>query len=220
MKRVLLISPHSDDELLGAGGTLLKLKEQGARIKLVLVACSDVLLRHNGATSGAQRAEEFREAAEHLSTETPVILGHQDTQLDRMGLGVLVGEMDHQLDDFQPTDFFLPEPSYHQDHRAVNRACIAAIRPTGTWCPERVYEYEAPAVLWRGPQDAFTPNVFHEIDVDRKVELFRACYPSQCTEQERGALAAQGIRKHAAYRGLQAGVESAEAFHLVREVVS
>jgi len=31
MKRILVLSPHADDELLGCGGTLLKLKQRGKK---------------------------------------------------------------------------------------------------------------------------------------------------------------------------------------------
>ena len=216
---VLLISPHSDDEVLGAGGTLMKLREQGAEVLLALVACSDVEQRHIGHVRAQEREQEFLAASEHLATLPPLVFWHPDGALDLVGQGKMVKQLDTLLDDYKPTDLFIPEPSYHQDHRAVNQACIAALRPTGTWRPNRVYEYEVPAMFGRGERDAFIPNVFYDIDVDRKIQVFRECYPSQFTEDERGPLAASGIRKHAAFRGLQAGLESAEAFHLVREVV-
>ena len=46
MKKILVIAPHADDELIGLGGSLLKWKEEGHSIKIVLVACSDIYMHH------------------------------------------------------------------------------------------------------------------------------------------------------------------------------
>ena len=217
--RILLVSPHADDELYGAGGSLLKWKEQGAVIKLILVACSGVQMRHQREfVSGADRWEEFVKSSEIFSTNSPEIYGMKDTQLDTQPLVDLVTLLDKSIANFDPTWFLFPESSYHQDHQYVNRACIAALRPTGGRTPEKVFEYEIPTSTWGS---VFAPTTYSDITkfLDRKIEVFKTCYKSQYTAVERDKLAGQGIHKHALYRGVEAGVGAAEAFRLLREII-
>lgn len=199
----------------------MKLKAAGAEIKLVLVACSDVWMHHKAEeVSGEVRAQEFRESAETLSTEPVQILWMKDSVLDAKPLSMLVGLLDKELAEFAPDVLFIPEPSYHQDHQYVNRACVAALRPTGRHQPSKVMSYEVPTSTGIG-SPPFSPNHYVVLgeEIDHKINLFRDVYRSQFTEGERGALAGEGIRRHAMYRGSECGARFAEAFVLLREVV-
>lgn len=221
-RRVLLVSPHADDELFGAGGTLLKLKADGCEIKLVLVACSDVHMRHeNRVVEATERWDEFTAAAEALSTEEPACYWMPDSRLDSQPQADLVTRLDDELESFRPDLMFMPEPSYHQDHRYVSRACVASLRPTGKWSPAKVLAYEVPTSTWTGTGDRFEPNVFVDINglIESKVALLRDVYVSQHTQFGRGRLAEEGMVAHARYRGIEAGCEYAEAFLLIREMI-
>ena len=65
--RVVVIAPHPDDEVLGAGGTTATLGLQGARI--VLVAVTD------GEASAPGRAEELRKLRPRESARAAAALG-------------------------------------------------------------------------------------------------------------------------------------------------
>jgi LmbE family N-acetylglucosaminyl deacetylase len=217
-ERVLLVAPHSDDEIFGAGGTLLKWLGAGARVKLLLVCCSDVFLRHVGPVSGETRRDEFRCAARTLSNETPEVLGYPDQGLDGMLMSKLVSDLDSAISKYKPTTYLIPDPSYHQDHQYIYKACIASLRMTGRVLPKSVLEYEIPTSV--SPGCEFRPNFYVDISdfQEKKSEVFVDCYGSQHTDKERGALSAYGMRRHAQYRGVEAGVQFAEAFRVVRMV--
>ncbi len=217
-QRVMLVAPHSDDELYGAGGALLKWRGLGSSVKLVLVCCSDVLLHHAGSVSRETRVNEFTSAAARLSDLEPTILGYPDQGLDSVMMSGLVSDLDRELVLFRPTLLLIPEPSYHQDHQYVHKACIASLRMTGRRLPGTVIEYEIPTSV--SPGGTFTPNVYVDITEtsEEKARIFRECYVSQHTDTERGALSAYGMNRHALYRGVEAGVQYAEAFRLVRMV--
>ena len=220
--KILLVAPHADDELIGAGGTLLRWKSEGHQILLVLVASSTIKHRHHTAkTSKSVREKEFLEAARLLSTEPPKLLAMEDSKLDCAPLQTLVQELDCILENWAPGTILYPEPSYHQDHQFVNRACTAALRPTKKFLPRRILTYEIPTSTWTGSEPAFIPNFYVEISnqVDRKLEIFKEVYRSQFTEVERCKLAAQGILNHAVYRGMESGFPAAEAFRLLQERV-
>lgn len=214
--RVLFIAPHADDEVLGAGGTLLKWRQAGAVVQLVLVCCSEVKLNHFGHVSGKTRRHEFSASAAALSSGDPSVLDFRDQGLYGSEVSRLVRALDEQIDKFRPTVFIYPEPSYHQDHQQVNKACIASLRMTGKYAPDACLEYEIPTAM--SPGSSFEPNFFVDINEHQqeKERIFTECYPSQKTQSKRGLLSIEGIRKYAFFRGVQSGLELAEAFRLVR----
>jgi LmbE family N-acetylglucosaminyl deacetylase len=219
--RILIVAPHADDELFGAGASLLRWRDAGAEIHMVLVACSDVRMRHTGGVvTATTRAAEFTASAEAVSTTPPTILWMHDTRLDEQPLSALVSRLDDVLDRFRPDLMLIPEPSYHQDHQYVNRACVAALRPTGGARPNKVLAYEVPTSTGIG-SPAFLPNMYVNVtgELERKADLLRRIYVSQYTAIERGGLAEHGMRRHAAYRGAECGVEFAEAFVVLRELL-
>jgi len=222
MKRVLVVSPHADDELFGAGGTLLKLKVQGARIKLVLVASGDVQFRSMDKFIPLEvRQAEFRHCAEELSTEPPFIFDWKErtveSRLDIVPLHSIVTVLDGVIADFKPDTLLMPEPSHHQDHQAVNKACFAALRPSSVYRVPTVLMYEEPGAAW-GAAEFFKPNFFVDVTgfFDRKLELFEEVYPSQFTNGSRTCYAPETLRQYATFRGAENGMKYAEAFELVR----
>ena len=218
-KRILVIAPHADDEIFGCGGTLMRLKHEGHTIQCVLVACDDIEMRHIGLVNKHTRADEFSRSCELLSNQTEIVYYMKDSMLDQSPLSALVSKLDKLLDSFKPDIMFIPEPSYHQDHQYVNRACIAALRPTKTCLPSTVYEYEVPTSTWGSD---FKPNVFFTISEDlvkRKEDVFVNCYKTQAASRaDRGKLSTEVMLKHAMYRGLECGSTYAEAFRVLREV--
>lgn len=215
-ERLMVVAPHADDELLGVGGTLLRYESPD--LALVLVCCSDCHSNHRGAVVPAsEREREFRASAAALGAERTHVMYQPDAALDTVPLLSLVTELDRLIDEWRPETVVIPEPSMHPDHQQVNRACLAALRPSRPWRPRRVVLYEVPTGTI-GP--AFAPNLWVDINsnLQRKRELFTAIYRSQATPPGRGR-SADDIERHARFRGLQCGCEYAEAFQVIREVV-
>jgi LmbE family N-acetylglucosaminyl deacetylase len=220
--RVLLIAPHADDELFGAGGTLLRWKAEGAQIRIQLVTAGDVFMAHAGRVITAEeRIEEFVASATALSTERCSVWNLPDGELDQVRMAHLVNSLDAEMRHFDPDVMLIPEPSYHQDHRVVHQACAASLRPTKTRLPSRVLAYEIPTATWVGMQTRFQPTVYVDVSnqMEEKRRILREVYLTQYTETARGALADEGMVHHMQYRGIEAGVGFAEAFQLLREVV-
>ena len=219
MSRVMLIAPHADDEVLGAGGTLLRLMAEGHEVKIVLAACADCWFHHlQRIVSKAEREAEFLASAARLSSTDPVLLGLPERNLDQYPVGDLVHTLDGLLASWQPDWLFISEPSYHQDHQMIHRACVAALRPTGGPRPGKVCSYEVPTSTWGSD---FRPSLYVSLtpeQVEGKVSILRDAYPSQYSAEVRGRLTERGMRDHLRYRGNEAGCESAEAFTVLREV--
>lgn len=223
MKKILVITPHTDDELFGVGGTLLKLKEEGHQIKICLMSCSERYLHHlNRIVTEEEQWLEFLEVCKNISTEEPIKFDTDGVRLEEIPQYKIVRWLDMVMKDYKPNIIYTCEPSYHQEHKDVFNATISACRPTyGKNIIEEVLLYESPTSTWSNPEEKFIPNFYVNIEpyMDEKIRIFRDCYKLQHTNKERLNLSEDGIIKHANYRGYESGLKMAESFKSIRKVI-
>lgn len=219
-QRILVISPHTDDELFGCGGTLLGLKDDHA-IKIAVMSCTDRYLRHlNRVITRNEQWDEFNNCASHISNEKPEIYPAEH-RLELEPAYKIIGWLDNLISEFRPTSILIPEPSYHQEHQLVYQTSIAACRPTyGKHNLENIILYEIPTNTWSGAESFFKPNTYVDItkNIGQKVETFKETYKIQYTKEKRNKLGEEGIVAHAKYRGIECGQEYSEAFMLLKTV--
>lgn len=220
MKKILVVTPHTDDELFGLGGTLLKLKEEQNIIKIILMSGSKRYLHHlQREVSAEEQWEEFKNVCKEISTEIPEKFETNDIRLEEIPQYKIVRWLDKVFNEFNPDVLFFCEPSYHQEHKDVFNACIAASRPTfNKKNIKEIYLYEIPTSTWSDPNNKFQPNMYVDItnEMEEKIEIFKKYYKIQYTDTGRNKLGELGIRSHAKYRGFESGLENAEAFRIIK----
>ncbi|SHN48039.1 N-acetylglucosaminyl deacetylase, LmbE family [Cryptosporangium aurantiacum] len=150
----LVVAPHPDDEVLGAGGLLARLADgPGAEI----VAVTDGEASHPHSTVhrpdelAALRRAETDEALRRLGLSAPVIhrLGHPDGGVDEATLADALTRL------LTPGRWCLASwrGDGHPDHEAVGRAAAAACATTGA----RLVEYPIWTWHWARPADPRVP---------------------------------------------------------------
>jgi LmbE family N-acetylglucosaminyl deacetylase len=199
-RRVLVVAPHMDDEVIPCGGTLILLAEQGAEIHVTFATDSSAGLRSAEAAAkliGVRRAEaqQVSQRIGYVSNE----LGFPDGELHRHE-PMLTSRLAEQMERLDPEIIFCPFPAdAHSDHMSCASATAqAALRAT----PHAIIlAYEVWTPLW--------PNVAVDISrvAQRKEEAIRL-YRSQIEDRDHSA-AALGLNR---FRGLPHSVEFAEAF--------
>lgn len=230
--RIIVFAPHADDEALGCGGLLSKLRAQKGDellIRLVLVSESDVTL-HQGRgqdfdVSAETRVAEFRAVAAQLQAGVSRFEMHTRHVGDNPDL--LIREVERVIRCFEADCVLFPYKSTHQDHRAVYDAVFAALRPRNCPTVRTALAYEVPNYAWSPEDDRFVPNVFvrlSDTELQAKIDLCR-CYKSVGFDQPSGVKEIMGMVRR---RGLELSplpatdehaVPAAEAYRLIRGVV-
>lgn len=131
-RRVLCIAPHPDDAEIGAGGTLAKLAEKGARVGLAIVTDGrrgTFDPRQDLEALAAIRRKEQEAAAQRLGITELYWLSYPD------GTGLPAEELRarliHLIREVQPQAILAPDPwlayEAHPDHRATGLAAAEAV---------------------------------------------------------------------------------------------
>lgn len=218
MRRVLVIAPHADDEVLGCGGAIARYAADGWEVHVLVASASDVLVNGRVKASGAKRAQELSAACAILGVKTHrIAFADKENQLDTVPMRTVIGTIQDDMEAFAPDHVYLPLPSHHQDHRIVYDASMAALRPGGMAVkPSLVAAYEYTYTGWHVRPSADTGFLYKDIGatLDAKRLAWQA-YGSQGREPEH-PLSEEAIVALARTRGFEAGCLYAERFTIIR----
>jgi len=222
-QRLLVIAPHSDDEILGCSGLISKVKNQGGKVFVLIFNLG--FEKDDTKESQEKRKNEVKEAMNTLKVDDYHLVHDKpdnNRDLDMEPLHSLIEIIEStssvSLEKIAPTIVAIPTIfSHHQDHVHVHHACIAALRPISTPVSNVVLSYEAPEHSRWSSSGVFEPNLFVEIDdvIENKIMAFNK-YQSQIRP---GGRDDNSIRNQAKYRGQEVGKNLCEAFYVHRFIL-
>jgi LmbE family N-acetylglucosaminyl deacetylase len=207
MTRVLVLSPHPDDEAIGCGGTLRKHAAAGDEVHVVFLTSGDA--------GGHGRAPgETARLREREADAAAAVLGLAGIEFWRQPDGALqptpelAAQLRDQLDTFRPGVVYLPhDREAHPDHRAAVELLQAALRDLSA--PPDVLMFE----VWT-PLEAFDHVEDISEVVDVKAAAIRA-HASQCAMM-RFDEAALGLNRYRGEMHSWPGGDYAEVFRRLR----
>jgi LmbE family N-acetylglucosaminyl deacetylase len=223
---VLVVAAHPDDEVLGCGGTVAKLAQQGHAVYLAILG--------EGITSRyGQRDEADQEKVQVLharSKQVADMLGAQglfmyslpDNRFDSVPLLDVVKIIEELIDRLESRVVYTQHGGdLNIDHVVTYRATLTATRPTAGHPVREVYAYEvASSTEWAFQQfaPAFRPNTFVDIadTLETKVQAM-AHYESEARPFPHPR-SPEALRAIAQRWGSVVGLAAAEAFELVRAI--
>lgn len=235
-QRLLVVSPHADDETYGCAGTIARVKSLGGEVYVVLASVADLV--HYGAdgeglnkklVTQRTRLDEFESVMKLLDVDDwDVLFTDSATHLalDTVPRKQLVGlvESDGRLsiDAVRPTMVLIPALSYNQDHEALYRACVTATRPGAEgekFTVPFVLAYDNTSLFWSPEQQRFHPTLYVDVSrfLDVKIEALRM-HASQVRDPLYHG-SPEGLELATRVRGREVGIEAAEGFVQLRGVL-
>ena len=226
--RVLIVAAHPDDEVLGCGGVAARHVAEGDAVAMFIVA--------EGATSRdkerdpVRRASEIealrqaaRSSAQALGVTDVRFAGLPDNRLDSIDLLDLVKIVESAVTDFDPSVVYTHHGSdLNIDHRLLHQAVCTACRPLPDSNVRAIYAFETASSTefgTRGTGPAFEPVHFVDItDYWPAKELALHEYESEMRAYPH-ARSIEAVKALGKWRGASAGLQVAEAFEVIWEVV-
>jgi len=223
MKKVLIISAHPDDDILGCGGILSKFKG-GVNFKVVFIGEGSTCRYSTPDSNEAKKEVEIRNT---YAKEALGLLGVNDYSFYNLPCGrfdiiplIEINKIiENEISNFNPdTVFTHSNIDTNKDHVKVFESTIIATRPgCGV---NNIYSYEVLSSSEWNYNKSFNPNVFFTLSKKNVNEKWAALeiYLSE-VKLFPYPRSKKGITSLATYRGMQCDSIYAEAFTLVRQFI-
>lgn len=217
---VLVVSPHPDDETLGAGGTILRLKEEGNKI---------CWLNITGMTKGGifseemqeRRKEQLKNIEDFYKFEGTYNLNLPTAQLDSYNTSDAIDKIREVFTKVQPEMLILPDYNdAHSDHKKVFEWCYSCSKVFRFPYIKKIMTMEIVSETDFGkPENPFIPNFYVDITeyLEEKINALNI-YDTELGEPP-FPRSIEHVKALATVRGAAAGVKYAEAFRMIKYIM-
>jgi LmbE family N-acetylglucosaminyl deacetylase len=222
---ILILAAHPDDEVLGCGGTIAKLANEGAIVHVAFLA--DGVFSRVGEQTVQQlelvsRRTAAQKACEIFGVKSVSFGEFPDNRMDTIPMLDITQAVETLIAKHQPEMAFTHHAGdINVDHRLLHEAVVIACRPQRSLPVKTILCFEVPSSTecqFSGSASAFTPNWFIDISatLERKLAALEA-YAVELSDWPHPR-SLQGVKHLAHWRGATIGVAAAEAFMLGRKL--
>ena len=219
--KVAVVSVHPDDEVIGAGGTLLKHLHQGDEVYWIIITN---LFEHQGFTMHriAERQSEIETVADRFGFKKTFKLDYPTMTLSGETVIGMVPRLATIFSEIKPEVLYCVNRSdAHSDHRVAFDAVMACTKSFRYPFIKKVLMYECISETEFAPalhENVFIPNYFVDVTdfFQRKLEILNI-YKSEVA-QHPFPRSKENVNALAIFRGAIAGVRYAEAFQLIKYI--
>ncbi|MCK6611982.1 MAG: PIG-L family deacetylase [Bacteroidia bacterium] len=223
-KKILVLAPHPDDEVLGCGATIFKRIQQGDEVFVGILtnACKSDPVKYTLEKLENVRSEA-RTACNLLGVSEVFFEDFPAPALDQYPGFKMAEAISNLIKKVSAEILYIPfRGDIHNDHKAIFDAAMVAARPVGKYSVKTIYAYETLSETeWAYPfaGESFVPTVYEQVTIAEFQMKLQAmeCYKSQLRKfpNSRSIEALEALAK---FRGATVGAERAEAFALIREI--
>lgn len=224
MKRILVIAPHADDEILGCGATMAKEISDGNDVYVLICTNAHIGAPELFSEESILRVRQEAVNAHHfLGVKDTLFLDFPAPALDQYPRYKMSNEIKSIIDSLEIDTVYIPHRGdCHKDHTIIHDCAMVACRPIKNCTVRNVYAYETLSETeWGEPTstDFFIPTryiTFTEEQFSKKLDamnFFKSqLYPFPASRS------LETIEALAKYRGSTVSAVRAEAFEVLREI--
>ena len=225
--RILVVAAHPDDEVIGCGGTIARWTRTDYEIHIAILGEGITSRSHKREQADFKLLDELQaqsnKVGELLGAREVITFGLPDNRFDSEDLLDIVKIIEGLIEKIKPEMIFTQHGGdLNIDHNIVYRAVLTAARPVRGGTVKTIYVYEVPSSTewaFQSFSPVFKPNVF--VDISETLELkIKAMniYDVEARDFPHPRYA-EALRAIARRWGSVAGLQTAEAFELIREVI-
>ena len=219
--KVMVISPHPDDETLGCGATLLKHKKNKDKVFWLNVTKAEVNSGYS-AKFLKKREIEIKKVRTNYKFDGYINLNFPTKFLDQIPKSKLIDSFNLYINKIKPDKIFIPSNSdIHSDHKIVFSICQNFTKSFRYPFIKKILAYETISETNFNftNRNQFNPNVFEDVTIfmDKKINIMKI-YKSEIKKHP-FPRSIDSIKSLGILRGSQAGFKYAEAFELIKEKI-
>lgn len=223
----LVIPAHSDDEVIGCGGTIARLVNSGSLVKVLFLADGE-LARTNSENKKdmeqkiTSRKNSAMRSLETLGAQEVGFLNLPDNRMDTVPLIEIVQDIEEEILTFKPESVLTHSAAdLNIDHAIALRATLNATRPKFDSNVKFVGSFEIPSStnLGFGSQTNFKPGLF--VDVTDFLSVKNVAlkqYPREIPISLHPR-SLQALERNVKSWGDFCGVQASEAFEVQRILI-
>lgn len=214
---ILVIAAHPDDEVLGAGGTILK--HVKSKDKVTLIILSEGEASRGKQANTIKRQNQAKRVSQLLGVANLHLEKLPDNEFDKISLLTITKTLERYIYSIKPNIIYTHNISdLNIDHQITAKSVITACRPQPNFFVKKILSFEVLSSTEWQFAGSFCPNEFVNITeyIDKKIQIIKM-YKDELRKYPHPR-SAEGVRILARYRGMQVGFLFAEAFQIIRSL--
>ena len=220
-KKILVVGAHSDDEVLGVGGTILKAKDNNSKVD-VLIVTDSASAQYNEKKKLDNRDSNLHQCCEILKVDNVFQWDLPDMKLDTFSHLELNKKLSLFIEKSEYDIIFIHHPyDINKDHQVLFDSLMVVCRPVPNQRIASILTYYTPSSTeWGGFERSrmFCPNIFVDIEnyIDTKLEAL-SIYTDEVRKFPHPR-SIENVENVAKYFGAQVGLSFSEPFCLIRSI--
>ena len=214
--KVLILSPHADDEILGCGGFISKFSKQNYHINVLVLTNANKGAPEIYSPKQIQKLRiEAKSANNFIGTKKLFFENLPAINLNNFPVYKITDLISRYLENIKPEIVLIPSINdIHDDHKIIFKSAKVSLRPNKITSIKKILSYEVLSETeWNEEGKLFNPNYFVSLtknDINRKVKAFLK-YKSQIKKYPHPR-SKEAIINLSKVRGSQSFTEFAEAY--------
>lgn len=221
-KKVLILSPHADDEILGCGGFISKYSKKGHVINVLILTNANIGAPEKYSEKEISKIRAESRKANHLiGTKNLFFENLPALNLNQYPMYKISDTINEYIANIKPEIILIPSYNdINEDHKIIFKAAKVATRMNKKNNLKKILSYEVLSETeWNENEKSFSPNYFLDLsksEINQKIKSFLK-YKSQVKKFPHPR-SKEGILYLSRVRGSQVFMKYAEAFKVEKIV--